>query len=83
MSRCECGKYRYWSRKAAKLAIRRIQRRRDLTSRLAAYRCTHDDTCWHIGHVPSPIKRGVIARSDFVPKPRPATYSRPPKETNE
>lgn len=46
----ECaGKIRYQSRKAAKLAIRRM-RGRDHDGRLNAYLCSWCLTFWHIGH---------------------------------
>lgn len=67
MSRCACGKYRFWTRKAAKKAAGRMNER---VGRLHAYRCDVDPSCFHLGHMPGVIKRGEVDRSEYKSKPR-------------
>lgn len=66
-SRCPvCGKVRYSSRRAARLAIRRIRSRR--SGHMSPYRC---GDFWHVGHTPSAVVRGDITRDDLVVNERP------------
>ena len=54
---CEdCGKLRYLSRKAARLAARRGHPGESMST----YRC---GDYWHIGHTPYAIKRGFKERA--------------------
>lgn len=69
MSRCACGKYRFWSRKSAKKAAGRMSDQ-DHDGRLHAYRCDVDPSCFHLGHMPGVIKRGEVSRSEYISKPR-------------
>ena len=72
MSRCVCGKYRYWSRKAARRALKqflgRTHERR--AGRLHAYRCDHDPAAWHLGHMPPEVSRGRVDRRNVTSLPR-------------
>jgi hypothetical protein len=59
--RCpDCGKLRYLTRRHAKRIARRINARRG--GRLNAYRC---GDFWHIGHLPTAVRHGDIARDDI------------------
>lgn len=55
-----CGKLRYLSRKTAKQDANRYRKR---TGRMDTYRC---GDFWHLGHLPSRVRRGEIARSDLA-----------------
>lgn len=64
--RCPCGKVRFLSKGDAKTTIRRMSGR---SGRMHAYRCDSDDGSsefWHIGHVPSDLKRGAASREDVA-----------------
>lgn len=65
-TRCpDCDKVRYSSRKRARLAMRQMTHRRP--GSMNAYRCGE---FWHIGHLPSEVRRGVIARDALIPPSR-------------
>ncbi len=62
VGRCStCGKVCYPSRKAAKIAGRRLNMG---SEPLSAYRC---GDYWHLGHLPYEVRRGVIARASMTP----------------
>jgi len=56
-----CGKVRFTSRKDARAAGRRLKHTGDP---LSAYRC---GDYWHIGHLPTDIRRGVRSRDQMTP----------------
>lgn len=62
--RCPCGKLRFLSKADAKKVIGRMKGR---TGRMHAYRCTDPlgQDFWHIGHVPTDLKRGDATRDDL------------------
>lgn len=62
---CASRKIRYHSKRRAKLAIRRMQRRDG--GRLHAYRCETGDH-WHVGHMPENLRAGTVDRHDFAPR---------------
>lgn len=70
MSRCACGKYRYFTRKAAKRAMRRLYPDRNNHGRLNAYECRIETNVWHLGHLPEAVKRGDVGRDQIITKPR-------------
>jgi hypothetical protein len=53
-----CGKRRYRTRKAAKLALRKL----NTSDSMSVYRCGE---FWHFGHTPWQVRRGVTARHDW------------------
>lgn len=68
-----CGKYRWRSRKAAKACIRRMKGsgrfKGDNNKHLNAYECPDQPGWWHVGHIPTAILRGNVARDDFTQEP--------------
>ena len=59
---CTCGKIRYSTKRAAKLAARRIRGRE---GRLNAYKCSGG--FWHIGHLPKVVTSGEVSRAQIRP----------------
>ena len=55
----ECGKYRYFNRKAARRAARRYHP----GDSMSVYRC---GDFWHIGHTPWDIKASLAQRSNLT-----------------
>lgn len=70
-ARCEpCGdKIDYLDKRSAKLVIRRMKARQ---GRLNVYPCPSRPEgavpAWHIGHVPTGLREGRVARSDIKPR---------------
>lgn len=58
--RCQCGKLRYLTRKAAKQDANRYRKQ---LGRMDTYRC---GDFWHLGHLPGRVRRGEIARSELA-----------------
>ena len=52
----ECGKYSFTNRSLARRAARLVDRS------MAAYRCPHSEW-WHVGHMPTAVRRGDIDRA--------------------
>lgn len=63
---CRCGKFRYFTRKAAKQAMRRLYPDRANHGRLNAYKCPDEHSTWHLGHLPPVVKRGEATRDDIT-----------------
>ena len=63
----ECGKRTFESKKDAK-AYRRAAFPGD--AGLNAYECTLGGTGYHVGHLPEPVKQGIVSRADIVTNPR-------------
>lgn len=61
---CDCGKRAYVSRKDAKRAAEEIER----SGGGSAYRCPHNDSAWHWGHLPPWVKSGELPRSPAAPR---------------
>jgi hypothetical protein len=55
----DCGKRRYTSKRSAKSAAERVDRR------MRAYRC---GAYWHVGHLSKHVIRGRIGRDDLGPQ---------------
>jgi hypothetical protein len=55
---CTCGKVSYYTRRGAKRAARET----DPHGHTSAYRCGDG---WHWGHLPLPVIRGTMSRSDL------------------
>jgi len=53
-----CGKLRYPTRKVAKAVARRLSHRGTNEYRCGDY--------WHIGHLPTAVRRGTISRDALV-----------------
>lgn len=34
------------------------------------YRCTIHDGCWHIGHMPPPVRRGELTAAEWFDLPK-------------
>lgn len=64
---CVCGKVSYRSRKDARAwATKRATDNHRSTSgdeRLNAYSCSRNPDAWHLGHLPTEVRRGVADRS--------------------
>ncbi len=58
---CSCGK-RAW---IARAVARRVARLTDHSTSMSTYQCTVSGL-WHIGHKPSAVKLGRIARADIT-----------------
>lgn len=58
-----CQKRNYRNRKTAKLVARRFS-----SDHLVAYRCPHVRSFWHIGHLATPVIRGVTSREEIYRK---------------
>lgn len=64
VGRCPvCGKSRFFT----KLAARRFARRVLPGETLNVYEC---GGFWHLGHLPSTVRRGMTARSELSQRPR-------------
>lgn len=57
-----CGKFRHTSRKAARLAERKLRARH---GRQDTFPCRLTPGIWHLGHLPKAIKRGLISRDIY------------------
>ncbi len=62
---CGCGKVRYYSRKEARKAARRLlgSAPGHTHGRLSAYKC--DWGFWHLGHLPPKVIAGLMDRSEI------------------
>lgn len=58
-----CGKIRFLRKRDAKRVITRMKGRR---GRMHAYPCHDNPDFWHVGHVPTALKRGRITRDDIT-----------------
>jgi len=56
-----CGKRKYLSRSAAKTVVKRLNE-----DHMVAYRCPREREYWHVGHLPTPVIRGVAPKSDII-----------------
>lgn len=66
---CICGKQGFSSKKAAKQVARSLGRRY-----LNSYRCEYAPTeLWHLGHLPTVVKRGHASRDSIHQAVRPST----------
>lgn len=62
VGRCAlCDKAMFPSRKAARAAISRIPSRNS-GAKMNAYRCKENENYWHIGHLPTAVRRGFVSR---------------------
>lgn len=62
VGRCAlCDKAMFPSRKAAREAIGRIPGRSP-GAKMNAYRCKENENYWHIGHLPTAVRRGFVSR---------------------
>lgn len=59
----ECGKRGYYSKVLAKKARRNLR-----DGHMGIYRCRYREDLWHVGHLPTQVITGKIARDDiFLP----------------
>lgn len=63
------GKRAYWSRKAAKKAIRELRGPQGMRE----YPCTELEGGFHIGHIPERVKRGKVTIGQIYREVRRAT----------
>ena len=62
--RCDCSKRGFRSRGDARVALKRHYRRN--TKGFSVYRCTLDTRYFHLGHLPTAVRKGKIGRDDIV-----------------
>jgi hypothetical protein len=55
------GKRAYLDRKTARSAAKGLNDR----ERVREYRCPTDDRYWHLGHMPSDVKQGIITAKEI------------------
>jgi hypothetical protein len=58
-----CEKRRYGNKRAAKAVVRRMQ-----DGHMVAYRCPVEQEYWHVGHLPTPVIKGISPRSQILNK---------------
>jgi hypothetical protein len=59
---CEhCQKRKYGNRKSARVVARRMG-----GGHVVAYRCPSEKEFWHVGHLPTPVIKGIVTREEIT-----------------
>lgn len=61
---CNCGKRGFRSRGDARVALKRHYQRN--TKGFSVYCCPRDDRYFHLGHLPTAVRKGKIGRDDIT-----------------